>query len=324
MYKPGLYDHPEQAYDKNYNRINYPAIVQKKANGVFLNVIVRNGTVEVQSRNGKVLELHGCLDHLATFGIGHFRDFVLHGEGLVLKAGRKIDDDTSPFEDRKTGNGIINKAIQGTISIEEARNIVIEVWDIIPYDAWIKGECNITYEIRWNILRGILINNKIDKLVVIESKTVFDFSQAAKFYNEMLAKGEEGAVLKNLNGIWKNHTSPDQVKMKVKDPADLLCVGTTPHLKKEGWIGALVLESSDGIIKVKTGSGLSEADRKKDPNEYIGKIIELEYNEITEDKSTGQKSLFLPIFVDVRTDKDKADDYQTILERSTAYKYERK
>ena len=82
--------------------------------------------------------------------------------------------------------------------------------------------------------------------------------------------------------------------------------------------------SSDGIIKVKTGSGLSEADRKKDPNEYIGKIIELEYNEITEDKSTGQKSLFLPIFVDVRTDKDKADDYQTILERSTAYKYERK
>ena len=132
----------------------------------------------------------------------------------------------------------------------------------------------------------------------------------------MIDNVEEGAVLKNLDGIWKDHTSPNQVKMKVKDPADLLCVGTYPHKKKPHWIGGLNLESSDGIIKVNTGSGMTDDDRALLPECYIDEIIELEYNEITEDKRTKQKSLFLPIYVGIRKDKDVADSYELILERS--------
>ena len=323
------------ANDKNYARVNYPAIVQKKANGLFLNIIIRNTNihtheVDAQSRNGKSLTLFGCLDGLAN--LVPDRDFVIHGEGLVLKEGRKIDDENA-FLDRKTGNGIINKAIQGTISIEEARRIVIECWDIVQYDHWVAGISDVTYDKRWAILNQCCSwnINTLGKIILIESRTVTNFAEAAKFYNELLQRGEEGAVLKNLNGIWKDHTSPNQVKMKVKDPADLLCVGTYAHSKtsiKRGsktidtskWIGGLNLESSDGIIKVNTGSGLVDADRAKDPSEYIGKIIELEYNEITDDKSTGQKSLFLPIFQGIRIDKDEADDYETILERSTYVK----
>jgi len=312
------------ANDKNYARINYPAIVEKKANGVFLNTIVRNGQVEIQSRNGKVLELYNCLDSdLLKLTVD---DFVIHGEGLVLKEGRKIDDEDA-FLDRKTGNGIINKAIQGTISVEEANRIVIECWDIVEYDKWIEGKQDAVYQRRFDFLCK-LVRSGSEKLTIIENRVVNNFGEAAKYYNELLQRGEEGAVLKNFSGIWKDHTSPNQVKMKVKDPADLLCVGTYAHkqtsvkrgkktIDTSNWIGGLILESSDGIIKVRTGSGLVDADREKDPSEFIGKIIELEYNEITDDKSTGQKSLFLPIFVDVREDKDEADDYETILERST-------
>ena len=312
------------ANDKNYERVNYPAIVQKKANGVFLNLIVRSSQLEVQSRNGKVLELHNCLDDdILSLPVD---DFVIHGEGLVLKEGRKIDDEDA-FLDRKTGNGIINKAIQGTISVEEASRIVIECWDIVEYDKWVEGKSDAIYQTRFDFLRK-LINEGSRKLIVIESREVNNFGEAAKYYNELLQRGEEGAVLKNLCGLWKDHTSPNQVKMKVKDPADLLCVGTYAHkqtsvkrgkktIDTSNWLGGLILESSDGIIKVRTGSGLNDADREKDPSEFIGKIIELEYNEITSDKSTGQKSLFLPIFVGVREDKDEADDYETILERST-------
>ena len=309
------------ANDKNYARINYPAIVNKKANGLFLNVIVRNGEVEVETRNGKALTLYGELDEVAELVPN--RDFVLHGEGLVLDRGSD-----SGFLDRQTGNGIINKAIQGTISKEEAAFIVIECWDLVKYDDWVAGKSDVTYDKRFDMLTRSIFFAKPKKLAIIENRTVMNFGQAAKFYNEMLQRGEEGAVLKNLNGLWKNHTSPNQVKMKIKDPADLLCVGTYAHSKtsiKRGsktidtskWIGGLNLESADGIIKVNTGSGLDDADRAKDPSEYIGKIIELEYNEITYDKSTGQKSLFLPIFQGIRVDKDEADNYETILERST-------
>ena len=317
------------ANDKNYDRVSYPAIVEKKANGEFLNIIKRNGQVEIQSRSGKVFDLHNCLDDDLLSLNGD--NFVIHGEGLVLKEGRKIDDDDA-FLDRKTGNGIINKGIikGGTISIEEASRIVVECWDIVEYDCWTEGKSNTVYRRRFDYLCS-LIRSGSKKLTVIENRMVSNFGEAAKYYNELLQRGEEGAVLKNLDGIWKDHTSPNQVKMKVKDPADLLCVGTYPFKKasvKRGkktvdssnWIGGLILESSDGIIKVRSGSGLSDLDREKDPSEYIDKIIELEYNEITDDKSTGQKSLFLPIFGGVRLDKDEADDYETILERSTYVK----
>jgi hypothetical protein len=313
------------ANDKNYARINYPAQVDKKANGLFLNIIIRSNEVEAETRNGKPLLLHGCLDELAK--IMPNRDVVIHGEGLVLKEGRKMDDEYC-FLDRQTGNGIINKAIQGTISIEEAGRIVIEAWDLVLYEHWVEGKSGIEFDNRFSMLESAISLVNPEKLMVIEHRKVNSFAEAAKFYSEMLQRGEEGAVLKNLNGLWKNHTSPNQVKMKIKDPADLLCVGTYAHSKtsiKRGsktidtsnWIGGLNLESADGIIKVNTGSGLVDADRAKDPSEYIGKIIELEYNEITYDKSTGQKSLFLPIFQGIRVDKDEADDYETILERST-------
>lgn len=312
----------KSAVTKHYEKIEYPAIVQKKANGLFLNNIFREGTVKVESRNGKELTMLGVFDDLATA-----HNLVIHGEGLVLKEGRKIDDEGA-FLDRQTGNGIINKAIQDTISIEEANRIIVECWDLVPYEDWVAGKCDIPYDERFHALKELIKHSDQNKLIVIETKEVNDFAEAAKYYNELLVRGEEGAVLKNYSGLWKDHTSPNQVKMKVKDPADLKCVGTYRHsqdtvtrgkkvIDSTNWIGGLNLESADGVIKVNTGSGLTDEDRQREPSYYIGKIIELEYNEITLDKSTGQMSLFLPIYVTVRDDKDEADDYQTILERST-------
>ena len=80
------------------------------------------------------------------------------------------------------------------------------------------------------------------------------------------------------------------------------------------------LQSAEGIIKVNSGSGLTDEDRNRDPSYFINNIIEMEYNDITDDKKTGQKSMFLPIYIAVRHDKDEADSYELILERSTQKK----
>lgn len=303
--------------EKNYKRIGMPAYVQKKANGLFINIIKLKGQPLYVSRNGKEFDFLGQPDdEVIKF---YKDDFVMHGEALVLEKDGTIME-------RKKGNGIINKAQHGTISQDEASRIIFEVWDIVPYSDWVSGNCTVPYEKRIATLqygiKGLYTEHKdipyfVHCLRLIETKEVQTMAEADTYYKGMIKRGEEGAVLKNKNGIWKNHTSPNQVKMKVKDPADLICVGTTEHTKKEGWIGALELQSSDGIIKVNTGSGLDDKDRQMVSNYYIGKIIEIEYNEITSDKRTGQKSLFLPIYVGVRTDKSEADSYETILERSS-------
>ena len=88
------------------------------------------------------------------------------------------------------------------------------------------------------------------------------------------------------------------------------------------WIGGLNLQSSEGLIKVNSGSGLNDGDREKPPEYYIGKIIEVEYNEIITAKNKDGYSLFLPIIKEVRdpADKDEADSYELILERAKAKK----
>ena len=53
--------------------------------------------------------------------------------------------------------------------------------------------------------------------------------------------------------------------------------------------------------------------RAADFKEYLGKIITVKYNEKITKKDSDEISLFLPRFVEVRADKDVADNLDRIL-----------
>ena len=73
-------------------------------------------------------------------------------------------------------------------------------------------------------------------------------------------------------------------------------------------LGALVCESRNGNLKVNVGSGFSEEQRKEYWNEnLVGKIVSVKYNEIINRKTDSVKSLFLPVFMEIREDKTVAD-----------------
>jgi hypothetical protein len=77
-------------------------------------------------------------------------------------------------------------------------------------------------------------------------------------------------------------------------------------------LGALICESEDGQLKVNVGSGFNDEDRKKLTKESVeGKVITVKYNARIQSKN-GDESLFLPIFVEVREDKDQADHIKDI------------
>lgn len=305
--------------EKNLNKVNYPALVQLKADGLFMNIIRdKNHKVTFLSRNMKPMTLHGNLE-LEILAMDIPDGTVIHGEGLV-------SDGNGGFLDRKTGNGIISKAIKGTISKEEAALIHLKVWDLMPLESWKAKKCDFPYEIRLRTLEKGL-GRGCQKIKIIATQLVTSLDGAYEFFNRQLARGQEGAILKNMDGIWKNHTSPNQVKMKKKDPADLLCTGTYPFkqatvnrggtvIDTSNWIGGLNLESSDGKIKTNSGSGLNDELRAMPPEYFINHIWETEYNEIITSKSKDTASLFLPIIKGRRDDKDEADSYELILERA--------
>jgi hypothetical protein len=312
--------------NKNLEKIQYPAIAERKADGLFINTLVdpNKKTVKHLTREGNELHLHGkltdeflqmCPNNLLVY-INQLhilnKGFVVLGEGVVLKT-----LDNSEIYPRKTGNGIINRAMHKTLTEKQAEHIRIVAWTIIPYKNWKNGLCEIPYQKRAKILRYLTRFTlfPLKKIEIIERKYVNNLNEIYKYFKIMKDRGEEGLVVKNQNAIWKHRgqtPSPDEVKIKEAKECELICLITFPHKKNRDWIGGLALESSCGRVKVNVGSGLTKEDRNKRPEEFIGRIITVHFESLISSKNKNTFSLFQPRFVEIRFDKSEADNLSYI------------
>lgn len=295
------------AYDeKLVAKIAFPAYVQLKMDGMRFNAIVKSGRVEFRSRNGKELNLLGHLEQ-EFIQAAHGADVVFDGELLI----EQPDGTIAP---RQTGNGILSKANKGTLSAAEAQQVRASLWDMVGYSEFIAGRSKVPYSTRFSALVTALGNANIDKLRVVQSTTVANIDQAQQLFSEALASGQEGIILKDPNGVWENKRAKHQIKFKGEFECDLRIVGWEEGTgKNAGRLGALVLESEDGIIKTNVGTGFTDADREQITREVIGQVCSVKYNGRIVDKKTGVQSLFLPVFVSIRFDKDHADTADLIV-----------
>lgn len=329
-------------------KIKYSAIVQRKADGIFVNVVYQKGNIKFYTRNGTEFDLVRVKEELEHIFYSIEKDIVLHGELLVYN-----DDNTEKL--RKEGNGLINSLIkkeQTLSSINEKletlgsttsrysklRGEILEkvheydvtdnhlkliLWDCVPFADWTTGISTIPYRDRFETVRHF----SEDHVTVIDYKIVDSEEEAYAYYNEQIEQGYEGAVLKNINGIWKDHTSQDQIKLKSEKECELLVQGIIPGTGKyEGGIGSLMCISSDGLIQVNVGSGLSDEDRgfqrvdKSDSAKglqlitgfdvykYNGSIITVKFNELITADGRDSFSMFLPRLAEFREDKNVADN----------------
>jgi hypothetical protein len=288
---------------KLVDKIKFPAFVQLKMDGMRFNAIVRDGKVEYRSRNGKEIQLLGNLDADFVKMAGGV-DCVFDGELLV------VDGDT--ILDRQTGNGILNKANKGTISEAEAKMVRATVWDVIPYIYFVDGECPTPYGTRFSSLEMLLKKNP-SKVSLVKSWEVDNYETAQALFEEMLQRGEEGIILKDKNGIWEDKRSKGQIKFKGELECDLKIVAVEEGTGKyAGMLGAILCESSDGVIKVSVGSGFTDQQRKDLwGKNIVDKVAAIKYNMRIKNKS-GEESLFLPIVLEVRDDKEVADSSKSI------------
>ena len=66
-------------------------------------------------------------------------------------------------------------------------------------------------------------------------------------------------------------------------------------------------ESEDGTIRVNVGSGYTDEQRNAYTKTVIGKVATVKYNARIQDRGGNVESLFLPVFIELREDKDIAD-----------------
>jgi len=293
---------------KLVDKIKFPAYAQMKMDGMRFNAIVREGKVEFRSRNGKQIHLLGHLEKEFAALAGDV-DCVFDGELLVMMEG------DHQFADRQTGNGILNKANKGTISDKEASLVHATVWDVIPYLYFTDGHCPVPYSKRFSSL-GDLVKaqpSKDKRIWLVSSEIVETYEKAQEIFNEYLSLGYEGIILKDGSGIWEDKRAKHQIKFKGELECDLKIVAVEEGTGKyAGLLGAIVCESADGVVKVNVGSGFNDVHRKNlKEKDLMGKIVAVKYNARIKNK-LGDESLFLPIFIEVRDDKDVADTSKEI------------
>jgi len=292
---------------KLVDKISFPAYAQMKMDGMRFNAIVRDGKCEFRSRNGKEILLLGNLEQ-EFIALAGSVDCVFDGELLVMLEG------DHQFADRQTGNGILNKANKGTISAKEAALVHATVWDLIPYVQFIDGYCQTPYSKRYSTLQAIVSKQaaRDKKIWNVTSTIVETLEEAQEIFQGYLAEGFEGIILKDGNGVWEDKRAKHQIKFKGELECDLKIVAIEEGTGKyAGMLGAIVCESSDGKIKVNVGSGFNDAHRKNLGSEILDKIVAIKYNSRIKNK-LGDESLFLPIFIEIRDDKDIADNSKDI------------
>ena len=285
--------------EKLVAKMNWPAMAQLKMDGMRFNAIVKDGKCEFRSRNGKEIQLLGNLEQ-EFIALSRGVDKVYDGELVVCDKGVILD--------RQTGNGILNKAVKGTISDLEAHKIHATIWDVIPYEHFVKGKGTVNYDIRFANLETSSLPSKIH---LVENKFVGSIEEAREIFEAYLAEGQEGIILKDPKAVWEDKRAKHLIKFKGELECDLKIVGIQEGTGKYvGKVGAFICESEDGVVTCDVGSGFKDHQRDIDMS-VIGKVIAVKYNARIKNKQ-GKESLFLPIFLEIREDKTEADNSKDI------------
>lgn len=312
-------------YDaKNIKNIVYPAISQLKADGVRVNIHVSGSKVSLCGRSGRAIDIMDFLDKDFTeLGAQFDVPVVFDGELVVL-------DEHGKLLSRKVGNGIINKAIKGTITADEAKRIRAQLWDAVPLSEFQLGKSEETYDKRFKDLLDAIaavapkgadataakLTGTLPGYWAIPYRIVNTLAEAQEHFEEMLSAGEEGTILKNGCAFWEDTRSKHLVKFKSEKDCDLEIIGWNPGKGKfEGMVGSLICASSDRKVEVSI-SGFSDdlrAEITRDIESLMGTIVSLLYNErIASEGRPDIDSLFLPRFAEFRLDKTVANSSKEI------------
>ena len=301
-------------------------ISQIKMDGRYCNAIVRNGEVEMESRQGEPTILTGAkfLEDLTSF-----EDCVLNGEltmdgvsryesnGIIaslIDICSKRDSRTDKENDKKITN-FEDKHGSFTGALEKIR---YTVWDRLTVDEYFNKSSKLKYAERLAYLERLLENAKPSNVKIIESAIVHNYAQAMTHFQEVLAAGEEGTILKAWDGEWKDGKPTWQIKMKLEMDVDLRITGFNyggKGTKNEFLISSFNAESSDGLVKTKP-QGLKEDMMKyvtENQDKLLGTILQCKSCGLSSD-SSGNYSMLHPAFVMLRDDKDTCDSLESIKE----------
>ena len=260
--------------------------VTEKLDGSRCLAIIKNGNIELYSRQGQLIE--GCNEIVEGVKQLELNNVVLDGE-ITAK-----DVDISEVY-KETMKRLKNKKA-------DKIGLQYNIFDIVTLKEFEDKKGIAKYSKRREALDRLEDNEYIHILPLLTITE--DFDKVIEIHGEMKEKGAEGCMI-NLDKPYEFKRSKTLVKVKVMLTCDLRIIGFEQGQgENKDTLGAIICEYKNTTLKC--GSGFSKKLRKaiwEHPGNYLGKIVEIQYFEETYSEATGLPSLRFPVFRQFRDDK---------------------
>lgn len=285
----------------------WPTIVcEEKYDGVRVIAFMSAGEVKFYTRAFNEIPSH----YLEKIG----KECLILLEKSGLKGDWFFDGELTDLN-RKSVSGKVTQMLKGKPLDSIGDELIFNVFDLEDGDTLKSGKGIIPFSVRRDSLEGVFMNYQTTSVTLADSFITKEKEDIYTYYNKIVAQGGEGVILKNPEHVYECKRSKNWIKMKEVNDCDLVITGWYPgEGKREGFIGGFICEDKSGKVKVKVGSGFTDHDLKtlsENPDSHVGSVCAIQYNVIINDKHDNW-SLFLPRFIEIRTDKCDADDMSNL------------
>ncbi len=263
--------------------------VEPKLDGIRCFAIVENGEAKLFARSGKLISNFDSTigTALGELGDGCY-DGELMGEDFVALMRQAYRKDNAKIDDA-----------------------YLSLFDYLPLEEWKSGDVVTSTKDRYTKLKRRVGSLNLRELVASPDEPLYlnvverhevpaNFEDIMALHHKFVQEGYEGAMVKTVDAPYRFGRSYDVMKVKEFHDVDLPIIGLEEGTGRHaGRLGAVKI-NFNGII-VKVGSGFSDEQREQvwnDQMSFLGRIIEVRYQEVTPDGS-----LRFPTFVCFRNDR---------------------
>ena len=262
-------------------------IITTKLDGGRMVAWKENGTFKAFTRQGK--EIEGLVEIE--------KDFEKIPDGIVL------DGEILLKNDKNLESKDLYRATMKEVRKDgEKHNLIFNVFDILPLEDFKQGKCKTKCIDRKNQLHEIIEENYFNN--IIEVKPLYigkNIEEITKLLNNAISDGEEGVMVNLSDSPYECKRTKTILKVKVMQTVDLKIIDFEEGTGKyKNSLGALVTDYKGNRLGV--GSGFSDSDREyiwNNRNELLGRIVEIQYFEETQNQNGGL-GLRFPVFKCIR------------------------
>jgi len=259
----------ENSVKDAFERVGLPAMIEYKYDGFRMQIHKFNGQIKILTRR---------LEDVTR----QFPEVVRYVSSNIKGEDFIIDCEAVGF-DPKTNKYLvfqhISQRIRRKYNIEELSKrfpVELNVFDILFYNK--EDLLNHPLKERRSILERIVTEKRF-KIILSHKLVTSSKEDTIRFYDEAVKKGNEGVMIKDMNGTYKPGSRVGTwIKLKAyMDTLDLVIVGAEwGEGKRSGWFTSFTLgcvDDNNNILEVgKVGTGMKE---KPEEGLSFGELTEL-------------------------------------------------